>query len=244
LKLVDAEMSWLDISYVMEKDEGECKDRFDKIKPKEWDFCGPKEKGLCGSGAAKKKKKGTMSSAEFVDNEVQNGWDTGINGKPISDPCDSYCGNCGSLEPECACNAGWFAESSAGGWGDCSQLSDQKAPEFMPQPDASRCISYQYWATIESEGSEIKIPIDSDSVSGLEKTIATKDLPKVWKWVHDKGLGDKVGLQDAFDLARSIHKNDVGDGDFRTIGHRAEPRLSYCSSEVPMKQGFNPWTPW
>ncbi|KAG9199248.1 hypothetical protein G6514_008691 [Epicoccum nigrum] len=182
LKLVDAEMSWLDISYVMEKDEGECKDRFDKIKPKEWKFCSPKEKGLGGSGAAKKK--GTMSSAEFVDDEVQNGWNTGINGKPISKPCDSYC------------------------------------------------------------GSEIKIPIDSDSVSGLEKTIATKDLPKVWKWVHDKGLGDKVGLQDAFDLARSIHKNDVDDGGFRTIGHRAEPRSSYRSSEMPMKQGFNPWAPW
>ncbi|KAJ4993472.1 hypothetical protein SVAN01_01020 [Stagonosporopsis vannaccii] len=68
-----------------------------------------------------------------------------------------------------------------------------------------------YWATIGSGGKEIHIPIDCKHVSGPEKSIVSVDVPKVWKWVHDKGLGDKVGLQEAFDLARSIREPEIED---------------------------------
>jgi len=63
-----------------------------------------------------------------------------------------------------------------------------------------------YWATIESGGKMIRVPIDGRDVSGPEKSIVSKGMPKVWMWIHEKGLGDKVGLQDAFDLARSMRE--------------------------------------
>ncbi|KAH6864268.1 hypothetical protein B0T12DRAFT_403536 [Alternaria alternata] len=30
-------------------------------------------------------------------------------------------------------------------------------------------------------------------------------MKKVWKWIQEKSLSDKVGLQDAFDLAKDMH---------------------------------------
>lgn len=33
-------------------------------------------------------------------------------------------------------------------------------------------------------------------------------MQQVWKWVHDKELGEKIGLQDAFDLAQAMHKDE------------------------------------
>lgn len=226
LLLVDADMSWSDISCVLEKDESVCKDRFYTTELKDWSLRHAKERGL--SGKSERKKKGATSSADAADHEVPTGGNADARDKPISEPCDSYCAICGSLDPGCACITHVFARASADGdgwadgWGDCSQSSEKEVPGSRPLLDASDSISYRYWAIIESDGSKIKIPIDSDNVSGPEKTIATKYLPKVWKWVHDKGLGDKVGLQDAFDLARSMHKNDVDDVDFMTMGRRSE----------------------
>jgi hypothetical protein len=33
-------------------------------------------------------------------------------------------------------------------------------------------------------------------------------MKKVWKWIQEKSLSDKVGLQDAFDLAKDMHGKD------------------------------------
>jgi hypothetical protein len=85
-----------------------------------------------------------------------------------------------------------------------------------------------YWATIESEGKQIHVPIDSKHVSGPEKSIANGGMRKVWEWIHDKGLDDKVGLQDAFDLAQAMHEGEdaeevkTGKGD-----RKVESRLSH-----------------
>ncbi|CAO2647141.1 Nn.00g080630.m01.CDS01 [Neocucurbitaria sp. VM-36] len=65
-----------------------------------------------------------------------------------------------------------------------------------------------YWATIEAGDQTIHIPIDSTNVSGPEKTIVhgeSSGMMKVWKWIQKKGLADKVGLQDAFDLAEDMY---------------------------------------
>lgn len=216
IMLVGADMSWSDISYVLEKDESVCKDHFYKIDLKDWSR--RHAKGEESSGKSEGKKKGTTSSA--ADHEVPAGGKTDARDKHISEPCDIHCGICGFLGPVCACNSSVSADLSVDGdgWGDWSQSSDKDAPGSMRRADASRSISYLYWATIKSGGSEINVPICSGDVSGPEKTIATQDLPKVWKWVHDKDLGEKVGLQDAFDLARSMHKNDVDDDDFMAMG--------------------------
>ena len=33
-------------------------------------------------------------------------------------------------------------------------------------------------------------------------------MKKVWKWIQEKSLSDKVGLQDAFDLAKDMYGKD------------------------------------
>jgi hypothetical protein len=82
----------------------------------------------------------------------------------------------------------------------------------VPQPKASVSKTYTvtYWATIEAEGDTVRIPIDSKDVTGTEKSIIESDasMKKVWKWVQEKGLGDRVGLQEAFDLAKEMRCND------------------------------------
>jgi hypothetical protein len=84
----------------------------------------------------------------------------------------------------------------------------------LPQPKAQALTAYTvtYWATIELEHGEqsIHIPIDGDNVCGPEKAIVEGDtgMKKVWKWVQEKGLRDKISFQDAFDLAKDMHCND------------------------------------
>jgi hypothetical protein len=79
-------------------------------------------------------------------------------------------------------------------------------PTIKPrQPPTNYTVTY--WATIEHEEEAIHIPIDSNHVSGLKKSVieGNTGMKKIWKWIQEKGLGDKVGLQDAFDLAMNIH---------------------------------------
>jgi hypothetical protein len=61
-----------------------------------------------------------------------------------------------------------------------------------------------YWATIESEDQTIHIPIENNNVSGPEKAVLEGPAKTVWKWIQEKRLGDKVGLQDVFDLAKDV----------------------------------------
>ncbi|KAF3009557.1 hypothetical protein E8E13_005619 [Curvularia kusanoi] len=73
-----------------------------------------------------------------------------------------------------------------------------------------------YTANIECGTSKIQVPIASKDVSGPEKAIITSSLPKIWKWVHDKGLKDSVSLQAAFDLAHSMHEDESDEGSSQT----------------------------
>jgi len=82
-----------------------------------------------------------------------------------------------------------------------------KSPK--PKRQASSAYTVTYWATVKSGDKIVHIPIDSDNVTGTEKAIVESNtMKKAWKWMQDTGLGDKVGLQDAFDLAQDIHEVD------------------------------------
>jgi len=82
-----------------------------------------------------------------------------------------------------------------------------KSPE--PKRLASSAYTVTYWATVKSEDKTFHILIDSDNVTGTEKAIIEGNtMKKAWKWMQDTGLGDKVGLQDAFDLAQDLHEVD------------------------------------
>lgn len=108
------------------------------------------------------------------------------------------CLDCGSEHWCCRCSFGLDCDASGH---PLSDSQSQTAPYVPP--------TITYWATIESDGKEIHVPIADKHMSGPEKSIATGGMQKVWKWVHDKGLGDKVGLQDAFDLAQLMRKEEV-----------------------------------
>jgi hypothetical protein len=127
-----------------------------------------------------------------------------------------WCSDCGLAVGSCDCAADY-------GWGTASHHEGSSDPR--PTPYVSPTVTY--WATIESGGKEIHVPIDSKHVSGPEKSVATVDMQKVWKWVHDKGLGDKVSLQDALDLAQSMHKEVVTED---SQNQRVQSRLASSPS--------------
>lgn len=85
---------------------------------------------------------------------------------------------------------------------------------YTPGPDWDTSVfdshytppTVTYQATIVSGGKQIQVPIDGKHVSGPKKSIIDSGLQKVWEWVHDKGLDDKIGLQDAFELAQAMHE--------------------------------------
>ncbi|KAF5854240.1 hypothetical protein GGP41_007011 [Bipolaris sorokiniana] len=88
---------------------------------------------------------------------------------------------------------------------------EQDIPDDIPDdstPEVPEPTNYivTYWATIEHNDQTVHIPIDSSNVSGSEKSIieGSAGMNKVWKWVQEKGLTDKVSLQDAFDLAKDM----------------------------------------
>lgn len=85
--------------------------------------------------------------------------------------------------------------------------NDTESPS-QTEPGAFPAYAVTYWVTIESGDEQIHVPIESMNVSGPEKSIVDGSMAKVWRWVHDKGLNDKIDLQDAFDLAQSMHKTD------------------------------------
>jgi hypothetical protein len=98
-------------------------------------------------------------------------------------------------------------------WPAPSMGHEDKLPQ--PKAQASTAYTVTYWTTIELEHGEqsIHIPIDGDNVCGPEKAIIEGDtgMKKVWKWVQEKGLCDKISLQDAFDLAKDMHCKDEDD---------------------------------
>lgn len=84
------------------------------------------------------------------------------------------------------------------------------AKSTKPNAPVSSTYTVTYTAKIECGDKTVHIPIDSDNVTGTEKTIIEGEggMNKVWKWVQEKSLGDKISLQDAFDLARDMHGGD------------------------------------
>jgi hypothetical protein len=84
-------------------------------------------------------------------------------------------------------------------------LADSNAiPEREPTAFVPKTYTVTYWAKVECADQIANIPIDNVDVSGPVKTILDGPAKKVWKWVQDKGLGDKISLQDAFDLAKDV----------------------------------------
>jgi hypothetical protein len=112
----------------------------------------------------------------------------------------------------------------------------------VPQPEAPASATYTvtYWATIESGDKSIHVPIDSSNICGSEKAIIEESagMKKVWKWVQEKGLGDKVSLQDAFDFTKDMLIEDE-DEDGKTMIEEMEPARptsrtpSRCSTRFP-----------
>ena len=206
LTLKNADVSWASIASILEKDQGECKQRFETIKPRDWKLHGAKEKESGDKDA--RKKKGPVSTAGVAGSGAMADWmkDDYQQCSPTYSPRVLVPGGCDisklpSVEDDWAQA---FNLDPASGWG---QPSTNAVPK--PEPAPYKPFRVTYWANVESDSSLLRVPIDGKYVYGPEKTIATHDLPKVWKWVHDKGLGDKVSLQDAFDLARSMHKSDI-----------------------------------
>lgn len=98
----------------------------------------------------------------------------------------------------------------------------------LPHPAAST-YRVTYWAKVESGDQSIDVPIHCDNVLGPEKAILHDDLGlrTVWKWMQDKGLDGKVGLQDAFDLAKILRHGE----DAEVIGGEAKDVDSQLGGE-------------
>jgi hypothetical protein len=119
------------------------------------------------------------------------------------------------LPPESAKGALILDDDSAApssGWSnaeDASNYNGNNEPTApAPSKPANKTYTVIYWATVESGDETMHIPIDSNHVSGPEKAILNGPAKKVWMWVQDKGLGNKVSLQDAFDLAKDMQNVD------------------------------------
>lgn len=95
------------------------------------------------------------------------------------------------------------------GWNcpeECVQPEQFRGEKATPEPTtpASKPYTVTYWATVECDGQEAHIPIDSNDVTGSEKTVLDGPAKTVWKWAQEKGLCDKISLRDAFDLAKDM----------------------------------------
>ncbi|KAI4917156.1 hypothetical protein J4E90_003663 [Alternaria incomplexa] len=97
-------------------------------------------------------------------------------------------------------------------WASIGNLKDSNnAPE--PEAPVSTDYTVTYWATVESGDKTVHIPINSSDVFGSEKNIieSSTGMKKIWKWAQEKGLSDKISLEDAFDLAKDMHCKDETD---------------------------------
>lgn len=183
-----------------------------------------------------------------VDNDIGNGWGisddktAGVGSRACHDGWGTStrpppCGNCGhpkqsdqccphdqtgfGVDPGC-----WTTNDACPGCHLPKKKYAYKACGFPEHHTRSKPCDVSYWATIESDGEKVHVPIDSKHVSGPgpEKTLIDSVMPKVWKWFHDKGLG--VCLGEAFELAHSMHEGDKPQKvDTQNVDTRAESRL-------------------
>jgi hypothetical protein len=126
---------------------------------------------------------------------------------------------CGMANESCRSNTddGWGASSnhevdlddmSARGHSQVDGGNDGASITSKDAIPVPKPYTVTFWATVECGEDSMNIPIDSSNVSGPEKLILDGPAKKVWKWVQEKGLGDKIGLQDAFDLAKDMQEDD------------------------------------
>lgn len=271
LLLKNASNTWSCIAEVLAKDQTECKKRFKQIKPKDWrpKDLEPKKTNQAKLKAEAQTKSLSEKSTNndwpkppFVDTPDHSPANN-VCGWSVSEKClharspvvDTWgwtieperCNMCGQSDLSCQCDSQWNAgpnndeildgPTCTGPWGSRSNkaTSEPKLASYKP-------CSVSYWAAIESGGKEIRIPINGRDVSGSEKTIITTGMPEVWKWVHHKGLGDKVSLQDAFDLAQSICEADVWKDHYMGKHPHTTSRLSgRHSRSVSASTTYCPW---
>ncbi|KAL1597166.1 hypothetical protein SLS60_008748 [Paraconiothyrium brasiliense] len=104
-------------------------------------------------------------------------------------------------------------------WPGFDSPSNASLDNELPQAPVRQDLVVTYWITVESGGQQMHVPIEPGQVVGSEKDIITSEMKNVWQWVQDKTLGDKVSLQDAFDLAQKMHggatKTSGGDDEKR-----------------------------
>jgi hypothetical protein len=101
----------------------------------------------------------------------------------------------------------------------------------------AKSFTVTYWATVECGDDTIHVPVNSSNVTGPEKLILGGPAKEVWKWVQEKGLGDKIGLKDAFDLAKDMkcgdeEEEDIVENDVGSIMSHI-PRRRYRSRPPP-----------
>jgi hypothetical protein len=110
---------------------------------------------------------------------------------------------------EVPATTGWkCSDNTSGGFDALFTNGGNNPTSPAPSKPASKTYTVTYWATVESGDKTVHIPIDSNNISGPKKIILDGPAKKVWKWIQDRGLGDQVGLQDAFDLAKQIQDDD------------------------------------
>ncbi|KAF7680109.1 hypothetical protein GT037_001760 [Alternaria burnsii] len=201
----DAKIDWSAIANALGLTVPQCRVRFNALEPAKSSSSKPKERKV-----KEQHQKETIKATSARTTTLKlGGWgpSSGRNGSPAD--CH-YCQKCDmeyydDLGHECEADRAAF-DGDQPSWGSVATPTDTREPK----PPVPAAYTVTYWASIESGDEEVHIPVNSSNVSGLEKAIVegSAGMKKVWKWIQEKGLSDKVGLQDAFDLAKDMHGKD------------------------------------
>ncbi|KAF2113599.1 hypothetical protein BDV96DRAFT_114794 [Lophiotrema nucula] len=93
--------------------------------------------------------------------------------------------------------------SRGGGW-RASSVQVPRTSKKAPSPSSvSKKLNITYWATVESDEDAYHVPIEAQHVSGPKKA-AVQGMQTAWKWLDDKGLRERVGLEDVFELSNAL----------------------------------------
>ena len=201
----DAKIDWVAIADALGLTVPQCRVRFKALKPVKSSSSEPKERKV-----KEQHQKETVKATSVRTATPELGvWSTCCPGN--ESPADHhYCQKCGmkycdDFGHECEADRAAFGGDHPA-WGSVATPTDTA----KPKPPIPTAYTVTYWATIESGDERVNIPVDSSNISGLEKSIIedSAEMKKVWKWIQEKSLSDKVGLQDAFDLAKDMYGKD------------------------------------
>ncbi|KAF2125436.1 hypothetical protein P153DRAFT_370097 [Dothidotthia symphoricarpi CBS 119687] len=212
-KTENPEISWAKIGEELGMPGTVCKQRFSDIKPEDWK---PNTKTTPAKKSADQEVEAQIKSAKAVlESDPSCGWTVPTPEPEVSmwragapnsgDEWDSWDNNNHALD------------SGVQDLLDCVpqefNSKNNKTENFKRYPwsvtanqkqEEAMTYTVTYHAILKSGDQELRIPIDSKHVSGPEKDIADNNMKKVLKWVHDKGLDERISLQDAFDLAKDM----------------------------------------